>query len=167
MTDGAALVAASRRRLSDVDTDALNKMWESDGRTEWAETALREELLERGAHIVDLDFIAKRRAQIAANAPPLVRDTLWFYGVVGRLVTVVTVLLWVSIVHAVHGPGSVLAIGIVVVLGIYVQVLTRRTISQRNHPLSTSASFVMYWQLGEAWVFLIGTIIATAFTVAG
>ena len=142
-------------------------MWAADGRTEWAETALRSELLERGAHIHELDAVALRRADIAASAPPSARDTLWNYGVVGRGLTLAGVLLWVLVVHAFHGSGALAVSGALVVLGTYVYVLTRRTAAQKKHPLSASASFIVHWQLGEAWLILVGTVIAAVFIFIG
>jgi len=167
MTDSASLIAAARQRFSDIDSDALKEMWATDGRTEWAETALRLELLERGAHTGELDAIALRRADIAASTPPSAQDTLWKYGVVGRGLTLAGVVLWVLVVHTFHGSGALAVAGALVVLGIYVYVLTRRTAAQKKHPLAASASFVIHWQLGEAWLILIGTIIAAAFIFAG
>lgn len=167
MADSANMIAAARKRLSDIDTETLKDMWSSDGRTEWAEEAMRLELIERGANEQELDAITMRRPEIAANAPPSARGTLWNYGVVGQIITLVCVILWLIIVHAAHGSGSLAVSGVVAVLGGYVYVLTHRTVAQRRHPLSGAAYFVMYWQLGEARLFLIGMIIAAVFVFAG
>jgi hypothetical protein len=167
MTDNASLIAAARKRFSHIDSDVLKEMWSADGRREWAETALRLELLERGTHAQELDAVALRRADIAVSAPPSAKDTLWKYGVVGRGLTLAGVVLWVLVVHTLHGSGALAVSGALVVLGIYVYVLTRRTAAQRNHPLTAWASFVIHWQLGEAWLILIGTVIAAIFIFAG
>jgi hypothetical protein len=131
MTDNASLIAAARKRFSHIDSDVLKEMWSADGRREWAETALRLELLERGTHAQELDAVA------------------------------------LLVVHTLHGSGALAVSGALVVLGIYVYVLTRRTAAQRNHPLTAWASFVIHWQLGEAWLILIGTVIAAIFIFAG
>jgi Flp pilus assembly protein TadB len=167
MTDSANSVVAARKRLSDIDTETLKDMWSADGRTEWAEEALRLELIERGANVQELDAVMMRRSEIAASAPPSARGTLWNYGVVGRILTMAGALLWFVMVHALHGPAALTASGVVAVLGIYVYVLSRRTIAQGRHPLSGATSFVMYWQLGEAWLFLVVAVIVAIFTFAG
>lgn len=167
MTDSTDIVVAARKRLSGIDTDLLKEMWATDGRTEWAEEALRLELIERGANAHELDIITTRRSEIAANAPPSVRGTLWNYGVVGRLLTFASVILWLLVAHLVQAISAVVVTGIVAILGIYVYVLTHRTISHRRHPVAGVASFAMLWQLGEAWVILLVAITVAGFTFAG
>lgn len=167
MTDSNGQIAGARQRFSELETDALREMWSAEGRTEWAETALREELLERGASVDELEDVAARRAQIAANAPPSARDTLWKYGVVGRGLTMFGIVLWCVIAKALNGSGNLAIAGAVAILGVYVYVLTHRTIAQNKHEVRASASFAIQWQLGEAWLFLIGTIVAAGFMFFG
>lgn len=167
MTDGQDLTASARQRFSDVDTVALKEMWGVDSRTDWAETALRFELLDRGVSEQELDAIAARREEIAADAPPSARATLWNYGVVGRGLTLASVLAWVFIVHAADGSSRFAIVGALVLLGVYVYILTRRIAAQSKHPLIASARFAMNWQLGEAWLILIFTAIAAIFIFAG
>jgi hypothetical protein len=167
MTESADAVAAARKRLSDIDTDTLKDMWSGDGRTEWAEGALRLELIERGVDAQELDAISIRRPEIAANAPPSVRGVLWNYGFVGRILTMAGVVLWLLIARAVHGSSTLKVSGVVAVLGIYVDALTRRTIAQSGHRVKFSASLLMYWQVIEAWLFLAGAIITAVFIFAG
>lgn len=166
MTDSTDMVVAARKRLSDIDTDMLREMWATDGRTEWAEEALRLELIERGANAHELDIITTQRSAIAANAPPSVRGTLWNYGVVGRLLTFAGVILWLLVAGFVHASSAVVMTGVAVILGIYVYVLTRRTISHRRHIIAGAASFAMIWQLSEAWLILLVTVVAAGFTLA-
>lgn len=163
--DSASRIVSARRRLSDIDTYTLREMWASDGRAEWAEEALRLELIERGATTNELAAIAAHRSEIAANPPPSTRGTLWNYGVVGRILTIAAIVVWLLILHAVDGPSMLGFAGAIVILGTYVYVLTRRTIAQGKHPAMWAASLLMYWQLIEAWLFLIGTTIAAAFTL--
>ena len=167
MTDGASMMVAARKRLAEVDTDTLKDMWSIDGRTDWAEQALRLELIERGESEQELDAIVMRRGEIAANIPPSARGTLWNYGFVGRILTLAGVTLWLILVRAGHGSGSLAVSGAVAILGIYVYVLTRRTLAQKRHPLTTATSFVMYWQLVGAWLLLVGAIIGAAFMCVG
>lgn len=165
--DSTDQLIAARKRLSDISTDTLKEMWAADGRTEWAEEALRLELIERGANTLELETIATRRSEIAANAPPSARGTLWNYGVVGRLLTLAGAILWLLVAHAAHAPSAAIAAGVVAILGIYVHMLTQRTISHRRHPAAGVTSFVMLWQLGEAWLIFLIAIIVTGFTLAG
>jgi hypothetical protein len=167
MTDSADMIVAARKRLSDIDTHTLKEMWATDGRTDWAEEALRLELIERGANAHELDMITTRRSEISANAPPSVRGTLWNYGVVGRLLTFGGVILWLLVVHAVHAPSAVVVAGVVAILCIYVYVLTRRTVAHKRQPVAGAASFAMLWQLGEAWLILLVAIIIAGFTFTG
>jgi len=167
MMDSSSQIAGARQRFSELETDVLREMWSAEGRTEWAETALRDELLERGASAVELEDVAARRAQIAANAPPSARDTLWKYGVVGRGATMFGIFLWCLFANAFNGSGKLAIVGAVAILGTYVYVLTRRTAAQSQHEVRASASFAIQWQLCEAWLFLIGTIIGAGFMFFG
>lgn len=63
--DGNRKIAGARRHFSELDTDVLREMWSAEGRMDWAEAALREELLGRGVSSDELNDIAARRAQIA------------------------------------------------------------------------------------------------------
>jgi hypothetical protein len=114
-------------------------------------------------HEQELNAIAERRAEIVANAPPSARATLWNYGVVGRGLTLASVLAWIFIVHTVNGPSAIAVSGALMILGIYVYILTRRTAAQSKHPMTASARFAMSWQLGEAWLILIVTVITAIF----
>lgn len=163
--DSASTIVTARLRLTDIDTYTLREMWSADGRTEWAEEALRLELIERGATTHELDSIATRRSEIAANAPPSTRGTLWNYGFVGRILTMAAIVVWVLIVHAMRGTSAWGFAGAIAVLGFYVYVLTRRTIAQGKHPVGWAAALLMYWQIIEAWLFLIGTVVAGLFTL--
>lgn len=167
MTDDTKMVVTARKRLSDIDTDTLKEMWSAEGRTEWAEEALRLELIERGANTHQLDAVAARRAEISANAPPSVRGTLWNYGVVGRLLTFASAILWLLVAQSLHTSSAWVITGIVAIIGIYVYVLTSRTISHRRHAIAGAASFAMYWQLGEAWLILLIAVISACFIYAG
>lgn len=165
MKEEKSLVAAAQQRFSDMDTDALSEMWANEGRTDWAEQALRLELINRGVSELELDTMAQRRADIAANAPPSTRDTIWNYGVVGRMIAVGTVLLWLLGVHAAGGTGVIAAVGSIVILGLYVHLLKQRVAEQKRHPSTSSALFAMSWQLGEAWFILALAIIISIFSL--
>jgi hypothetical protein len=154
-----AAEAAARRRFSEISTEALAQMWTTDGRAAWAEAALRDELLGRGYSVQELDDVASRRESIALNAPPSVRDTLWKFGLVGRVAAVVAVSLWTLIAHATHCPGPITFLGALAVVGAYVYILTRRTSAHAGQDMQVAASFAMQWQLGEAWLILIGMIV--------
>ncbi|MGF6495296.1 hypothetical protein ABIE56_003495 [Luteibacter sp. 621] len=99
MTNEADLVAGVRRRFAETDTDVLRAMWGSEDRTDWAEAALRDELIARGDSPEVLDAIAARREEIAANAPPDAKELRWEYGIQGRLLTMAAVFLWCFLVH--------------------------------------------------------------------
>lgn len=167
MMDSTSQIAVARQRFSELETDVLREMWSTEGRTDWAETALREELLERGASADELEDVAARRAQIAANAPPSARDTLWKYGVVGRGATMIGIILWCVLAKVLNDSGKLAIVGAVAILGTYVYVLTRRTTAQNRHEVRASASFAIKWQLCEAWLFLIGTLIGAGFMFLG
>lgn len=167
MKDENSLVAAAQQRFSDIDTNALSEMWANEGRTDWAERALRLELVNRGVSEVELDTVAQRRADIAANAPPSARDTIWNYGVVGRMIAVGAVLLWVFAAYTAGGSGAIAAVGSIVILGLYVYVLMQRVAEQKKHLSTSSALFAMNWQLGEAWLFFALAIITSAFALWG
>jgi len=158
MTDTASLADAARRRFAELDTHALRDMWATEGRTEWAETALRDELIERGVRAEELDAVAIRRVEVADDKPPSSRDTIWVYGVVGRMVTLVTAGLVATMLRAVGEP-KLIAFGIVLVVGTYVAILLRRISMQRKHRPGAAASFAMYWQAGEACLVLLGVML--------
>ncbi|GLQ88315.1 hypothetical protein [Dyella flagellata] len=166
MTDVERLTGTARQRYSEMDLANLKEMWTADGRAEWAEAALRDELLERGVSEQDLDVIARSRAEIAANAPPSARTTLWNYGVVGRILTLAGMFAWFFIGHAFGASDKVGVAGALVVVGTYVYVLSRRTQKQKEHSTATSTIFAMNWQLTEAWFLLIAIgIVAIAIFV--
>jgi hypothetical protein len=167
MKDEAGLAAAAQQRFSEMDTDALNEMWANEGRADWAERALRLELLSRGVSELELDSVAQRRVDIAANAPPAARDTIWGYGVVGRMMTMASILLWVFAVHALGGAGIITAAGSIAILSLYIYILTRRVAAQKKHPATASALFAMNWQLVEAWCILVLAVILSAIVLLG
>ncbi len=72
------------------------------------------------------------------------------------------ILLWCIIARSFNGSANLPISGAAVILGFYVYILTRRTIAQGKHEVGASANFAMQWQLGEAWLFLVGTIVAVA-----
>lgn len=65
MTDDNRQIADARRHFSKLDTGVLAEMWSAEGRMDWAEAALREELLGRGVSADELNDVAARRAQVA------------------------------------------------------------------------------------------------------
>ncbi|HEV7776710.1 MAG TPA: hypothetical protein VGO76_07590 [Luteibacter sp.] len=166
MTDITAQAEMARRRFAETDTGVLREMWSADGRMDWAELALRGELMNRGIGAGELDAIAARRAEIARDAPPSVRDTLWLYGLVGRVATLCVSVLAFLLLRAIGGAGMGL-LGVVIVLSAYVFVLLRRTQLQQKHPAGNAATFAMAWQVGEACLILLGFVVAMLFAFLG
>lgn len=142
-------------RYSRLDTDALLEMWVKEERMDWAEAVLREELLSRDVAAARLDGLAGSRAEIAANAPPLVRDTVVAYGILGRAGAFFIAIAVSNIGRALVGPRVAMA-GVIVVLGIYVAILLRRVVIQFRTPVGGWGGFLMVWQCVEASLILVG-----------
>lgn len=164
MTNEADLVAGVRRRFAETDTDVLRAMWGSEDRTDWAEAALRDELIARGDSPEVLDAIAARREEIAANAPPDAKELRWEYGIQGRLLTMAAVFLWCFLVHVtVRWPPLAWA-GSTAIIAVYAYLLTKRTARQAAHPSNGVTRFAWGWQLFWTWAFVAFAAIGMLFS---
>lgn len=154
MSPESTLLENARRRFAETDTEVLRELWSTDGRTEWAETALRDELIERGEHAESLDDIALRRTYIAANAPPSQRELVWNYGVAARVGIIAAVFAWCLVERALIGSTILAWLGSTAIVGTYAYLLTRRTAAQASYPGGGAFRFWSAWQLVLAWSFV-------------
>lgn len=137
------------KRFMDMDLSALQELWAKGGRTDWAEAALRDALIDQGVLAEDLDAVVSRRDDIAADSPPKVRETLWNYGFVGRLTTLVGGIAIGRLIYMLLGYGA-MVISVTLVLGSYIAVLYRRQHLHRGQPMSKAARFWINWQYVES-----------------
>jgi hypothetical protein len=161
MSPEGTLIEGARRRFAETDTEVLRELWSTDGRTDWAEAALRDELIERGERPEALDLIAARRAEIATNAPPSSRELIWNYGVAGRIMTMAAVFAWCVIERALVGSTILAWLGSTAIMGVYAYVLTLRTSAQSQYSTGGTTRFVGGWQLLLAWAFVVIGAIGT------
>jgi len=150
-----------RERFSGLNTQTLRDMWAAEARTEWAENILREELLERGVSKEELDDIATRREEIAKNAPPSARDTLWKFGFVGRMAALAAAVVAYVLFKLLFGSRAG-TYAMTVVFAIYTVILVRRVSSQLQVNVSGRATFAMIWQCVEAVVISLAFIVFAA-----
>lgn len=144
-----------RARYSDLNTDTLLDMWSSEARTEWAEKLLREELEGRGISLTELDAVVAHRDEIGKDVPPTTRDTIAFFGFVGRILAICGAVLAYIIANWLFGMRTGLFAS-AIAFAVYVFVLVRRVSYQMQFRVSGWASFAMIWQSGEAILILIG-----------
>jgi hypothetical protein len=139
-----------RRRFADMSTEALVELWKEDGRTDWAEQVLREELLSRGVDDGDLDAGLVQRERLAADPLPKMRDSIWKYAIVGRLFAyggaIVAAIAGISI-----GP-VICVLAAASVLGFYCYILVQRYELQRKQ--SGNAAVWVLLCGGEAFAVL-------------
>lgn len=161
MSSESMLLEGARRRFAETDTAVLRELWSTDGRTDWAEAALRDELIERGERPEALDLIAGRRADIAANAPPSSRELVWNYGVAARIGTMAAVIAWCLLERALIGSTILAWLGSTAIVGAYAYLLTRRTAAQARHPGADAVRFWAASQLILAWFVVAICVIGT------
>lgn len=162
-----ALLENARRRFAETDTQVLRELWSTDGRTDWAEAALRDELIERGERSESLDLIAGRRADIAANAPPSSRELVWNYGVAARIGIMAAVVAWCLLEGALVGSTILAWLGSTAIVGTYAYLLTRRTAAQARYPGGTAFRFWSAWQLIFAWFVVAIGVLGTLASIFG
>jgi hypothetical protein len=152
---------ALRASFSDLSTATLRDLWATEARAEWAESILREELLARDVSRAELDDVAARREEIAKNVPPSARDTLWKFGVVGRMAALVSTGIAFGLFDSLFGK-RVGAYAMAAVFAVYVTILIRRVFFQSKFRISGGATFAMIWQSGEAVLILCGLFVLAA-----
>ena len=143
-----ALDTPLRARFRDLDTAVLLALWHRDERVPQAETALRDELRERGVAEDELAAIVGRRAGLAAERAMSERETLGEFGLLGRFVSLV---LSLGIGQAVQRlVGTRAGLGVAgLILAIYVVVLFRRVLRHLRRGASGRATFGMVLMMAE------------------
>jgi hypothetical protein len=137
------------QRYMEMSVSGLREQWARDGRTDWAESALRDALLDAGVGSDELDAVAARRSEIAAQRLPELSATLWQYGAVGRVLALGGAFLVGGSLY--HLAGMMAAtVGVAVVLGTYISVLYKRQNLHRGQAMRPMARFWMTWQFIEA-----------------
>lgn len=140
---------ALRERYSVMETEALSTLWRDEERMPWAEAILREELVARGVPAAQLDDIASRREQIARDAPPKLRDTLFGWGVIGRAMTLFVAMAAAQIAGRLFGTRGAIAAAFLV-FAVYTTALVVRVSQQMKQPSGVLGGFAMTWQCIEA-----------------
>ena len=161
MSKEAALAAQVRRRYAETDTHVLLDQWSSDDRTDWAEAALHEELIERGIAPRMLDELAARRMEIATNPRPAVGDLWTIYWTLGGLAAVIATYLWCKLEDAIIGSSSIAWLGSAIIWIAFSTLLTRRTRLQTQHTSDGYTRIRMGINLVVSW-----TIIAVCLFMA-
>lgn len=149
---------ALRQKYSDLTTETLRELWANGSRADWAEMVLRDELIARGIAPSELEQIAKRREEIASSAPPSVRDTIWKFGFVGRMVAIASTFIAFILFNSLFGK-RVAAYAMVFVFAIYVVILVRRVFFQSQFRIPGGATFAMIWQSAEAVLILLALVV--------
>ena len=161
-----ARVTHLRDAYADLSTDTLREMWASEARADWAENLLGETLALRGISRAELEAIAARREEITRDTPPLERDTIWKYGVVGRMAAFGGAFLGFGLLNAAFGP-RVGVCAFVVAFALYAFVLIRRAFRQSKFRVAGATTFAMIWQCFEAVILLLFSLVAAYLVLTG
>lgn len=144
---------AAFRRYTDMSVDALRELWAKEERTDWAEAALHDALIERGVSSDELDAIVSRRAELAESSPPSTRDTIWKYGFIGRLVAFGCAVAAGAILNRLFGTTAS-TLGASLVFLAYVLLLGSRVSMHRGQNMRAGVRVWMYWQYIEAIIIM-------------
>ena len=149
-----------RERYSELESDVLRQMWAAEERMPWAEEILRAELIGRGVPADELDAVAVRRSEIARDAPPSMRDTLFGFGVMGRAGAAFLAVVAGNLLGSLLGKRAAI-VGVLVVAVAYAVILVIRVRRQSRHPSGALAGAAMVWQCTEACLIAAACAIAT------